>query len=258
MLLTKDFHRDAAITSKADASGKKTFLFLFKVAALVALISFAGFAAISYYKHPVAVISGISMLPNYTQDDVYVTTRVFSTPERFRVVLFDSDGIDNPTANSLREKIKVKGNFAKRVIGVPGDIIEMSLDTGLLIKINDLDVSHSADLTKPTFDVVDSKDISVMVPALYLNEKIGNETHAIYALSTPKSKMTPSQLKMIEDSIIPISTEALNANVTGDIARFTVPKGHLFLVSDNRVDGLDSRQLGFVPVNSVISVFEEK
>jgi len=77
-------------------------------------------------------------------------------------------------------------------------------------------------------------------------------------LSTPKSKMTPSQLKMIEDSIIPISTEALNANVTGDIARFTVPKGHLFLVSDNRVDGLDSRQLGFVPVNSVISVFEEK
>lgn len=258
MLLTKNFPKDAAIKSKADASGKNTFIHLLKVSSLVALISIIFFAAISYYKHPVAVITGISMLPNYTQDEIHVTTRVFSTPERFRVVLFDSEGIQNPTANDLREKINIKGNFAKRVIGVPGDKIKLSLDTGLLISLNGEKVNHSSDLTKPTFDVVNSNDLSVIVPALYLNETIGDQTHAIYSLAIPKSEMNTPQLKMIEESIIPLSTKALNAKVAGSVAQFTVPEGQLFLVSDNRVDGLDSRQLGFVPVASVISIFEEK
>jgi len=258
MLLTKNFPNDAAIKSKADASGKKTFLHLVKVSIVVALISTIAFAGISYYKHPVAVITGISMLPNYTQDDVHVTTRVFSTPERFRVVLFDSTGIDNPVANTLRQNMAIQGNFAKRVIGIPGDVITLSLDTGLILSLNGETVMYTSDFTKPTFDVVDSTDMSTIVPALYLTETIGKHTHAIYSLSIPKSEMSVAQRNMIDDSIVPLSTKALNAAVDNGIATFTVPEGNLFLVSDNRVDGLDSRQLGFVPATSVISVFEDK
>lgn len=258
MLLTINTPKDAAIKGKADASGKNTFLNMVKVIVVATLISVVCFSAISYYKHPVAVITGISMLPNYSQDEIHVTTRVFSTPERFRVVLFESEGISNPVADNLRDKLKIKGNFAKRVIGIPGDIIEMSLDTGLLVTLNNEKFTHASDFSKPTFDVVNSNDTSIVIPALYLNETIGKQTHAIYSLSTPKSQMDKAQLKMIEESIVPLSTKALNAKITGDIARFEVPKGQLFLVSDNRVDGLDSRQLGFVPVTSVISIFLEK
>lgn len=258
MLLTKNLSQDAISKDTAEASGKKAS---FRFATMLLVIVFAstiGFFAISYFKHPVAVITGISMLPNYTQDEVHVTTRTFITPERFRVVLFKSEEINNPSANLLRQRMNISGNFAKRVMGVPGDVFTLSLDTGLFLTLNGQPFTYENDLSKPTFDVVDKSNINTFVPAAYLYETIGDKTHAVYALATPKSSMTTEQSKLIEQSIIPLSTKALNGKVEGNVVTIKVPEGKLFLVSDNRVDGLDSRQLGFVPVHAVISVFEEK
>ena len=242
----------------SETPSKSTLPKLIGVVILTALIAALCFSIISYYKHPVAVITGTSMLPNYSQDQVHVTTRVFSTPERFRVVLFDSAGFDSTDAQNLRSKKGVSGNFAKRVMGIPGDVITYSLNTGLLVTFNGEPVTYRADLSKRTFDVVDTEDPSVSVGAAYLNEKIGSHSHSIYSLSTPKSQMTNDQLSLVKGSIIPFSPNALNANVSGNEITINVEDGYVLLMSDNRVDGLDSRQMGFVKINSLISVFEEE
>jgi signal peptidase I len=228
------------------------------VVILTALIAALCFSTISYYKHPVAVITGVSMLPNYSQDEVHVTTRVFSTPERFRVVLFDSSGFDSAEAQELRDTKNVKGEFAKRVMGIPGDTITYSLDSGLLLTFNDEPVVYKADPSKRTFDLVDSENPSISVGATYLNETIGSQSHSIYSLSSSKSKMTNEQLTLVEDSIIPFSAGALSASVSGDKVTIEVPDGYVLLMSDNRVDGLDSRQMGLLKISSLISVFEKE
>tara|TARA_R110001583_G_scaffold85368_2_gene223690 strand:+ start:2093 stop:2869 length:777 start_codon:yes stop_codon:yes gene_type:complete len=246
------------VSESVETPRKTTLPKLAGVVLLSALITALCFSIISYYKHPVAVITGTSMLPNYSQDEIHVTTRVFSTPERFRVVLFDAAGFNSNEAQTLRDKKGVKGNFAKRVIGIPGDVIIYSVNSGLLISHNGEPVLYQVDMSKRTFDVVDSKDPSISVGASYLNETIGSNSHSIYSLSTPKSQMNNKQLALIDGAIIPFDPNALRADVEGDDVTITVPEGHVLLMSDNRVDGLDSRQMGFVKINSLISVFEEK
>ena len=85
-------------------------------------------------------------------------------------------------------------DFIKRVIGLPGDRVEMNGET------------------------------------VYINGEPYDDQHAFYG----NARGVPSK-----------------TSSTGHFGPVTVPKGHLFVMGDNRNHSYDSRFWGFVPMSSV-------
>ena len=87
----------------------------------LAVVIIVGFIVRTYVAVPVAV-SGQSMADTYNDGDIVLATRfdyMFGTPERGDVVLCEVDGRD--------------GMYVKRVVGLPGDYVEI---TNGMISIN--------------------------------------------------------------------------------------------------------------------------
>ena len=88
---------------------------------LLAVIVILGFIVRTFVAVPV-VVAGQSMADTYNDGDIVLVTRfdyLFGTPERGDVVLCEVDGRD--------------GMYVKRVVGLPGDYVEI---TNGMISIN--------------------------------------------------------------------------------------------------------------------------
>ena len=88
---------------------------------LLAVIVILGFIVRTFVAVPV-VVAGQSMADTYNDGDIVLVTRfdyLFGTPERGDVVLCEVDGRD--------------GMYVKRVVGMPGDYVEI---TNGMISIN--------------------------------------------------------------------------------------------------------------------------
>ena len=134
-----------------------------------------------------------------------------STPERGDIVVF---------RNPKRQDI----NYVKRVIGLPGDDIQVQ--RGILF-INDQPVRR-IEVPLPSF--IGSNGINKS----YLEILPNNQQHTILEMRGDRG----------------------NAD---DTPRFTVPAGHYFMMGDNRDNSSDSRflnDLGFVPFDHLIGRVE--
>jgi signal peptidase I len=111
-------------------------------------------------------------------------------------------------------------NLVKRVIGIPGDIIEMRDDR--------LFVNGTALNYRPVNDPADASLLSTARAQnhSYQQETLGGRAHSIMLL--------PDRYSM--RSFGPV----------------TVPDGHYFMMGDSRDDSFDSRYIGFVPRGNIL------
>ena len=122
-------------------------------------------------------------------------------------------------------------DYIKRVVGLPGDTIEY-VNRRLTINGEAIALTNQDDFLDPDRRIVSKQ---------YL-EKLGRVDHAILndpdMASIHVAQVRPEVFKNCE-----ISTERL---------RCVVPKGHYFMMGDNRDNSVDSRYWGFVPDSNVV------
>ncbi|PKH86118.1 signal peptidase I [Colwellia sp. Bg11-28] len=120
-----------------------------------------------------------------------------TTPKRGEIVVFESK------AAELR--------LVKRVIGLPGDVVEMNNE---VIKVNGKPLSYK--IVDKLINKTNSQNITTSI------EKIGNIEHHININNTASNRLS---------NFLPV----------------TVPSGHYLVLGDNRRHSADSRVYGFVP-----------
>ncbi|MDL4841121.1 signal peptidase I [Aquibacillus rhizosphaerae] len=132
-----------------------------------------------------SIVKGESMMPNLQDGDRILLSKI-SKIERFDEIAFHAPDSED--------------NYVKRVIGLPGDEIEMKNDT------------------------------------LYINNEAYNEPY----LKMYKEELSANQYLTNNFTL----EELTNQKV--------VPKGHYFVLGDNRSVSKDSRSFGFIREDTVI------
>ncbi len=198
---------------------------IFKEIKSIAIIILAVFAFRSTFIEPFRIPSG-SMIPTLNigdfilvnkfsygfklpysdmfSDPIYLTN--FEPPKRDDVIVFKYP--EDPSIN-----------YIKRVIGVPGDEIEMIEKR---VFLNGKLISYIPDSSVATKDFADSFD------GMKVNIfKVPNNNHDYFIQSTDR------------------------ATKADTITRFKVPAGKYFVMGDNRDFSGDSRYWGFVPEENI-------
>lgn len=160
-------------------------------------------------------VSGHSMDPTL-KDGGYVVTNTLLPVNRFDIV----------TAKELDSNDK-EYKIVKRVIGMPGDVIEYNKDK---LYVNGVETAEKY-LSK------------------YLDEFANDKLQTVYADSADY-KSTAKKAKSFTYQSNDLATGA--KNLSSDHFKVKVPANSYFLVGDNRIVSKDSRQIGFFPKANII------
>lgn len=195
----------------------------------------------SVFAEPFRIPSG-SMVPTLLIGDHIVVTKYsyglripltripvteLKVPDRGDVVVFVYPGSDVEAGDASEKKASywvdlpfpplATLDYVKRVVGLPGDTIEVKDNT---VYINGVAQSQQQD---GSFTFVD--DRCRENPTTLFEEKLGNASHAALA--------------------------AEYGYTMRDYGPVTVPEGHIFAMGDNRDHSSDSRVWGFVPLRNI-------
>ncbi len=125
-------------------------------------------------------------------------------------------------------------DYIKRVIGLPGDVVEYKNKT---LSINGVPITQTS--------LPDYYNESRMSYAKRFEEKIGAATHQLLNYDTRSAGWPEDET----DGDFPFKS---NCQYSSLGVTCKVPEGHYFMMGDNRDDSLDSRYFGFVPDKNIV------
>lgn len=178
-----------------------------------------------FYLYPPVEIKGYSMWPTLKNKEMYFSLPLLEI-EHGDIVAFN--------ASSYREgkrdfKKSIFGTYyIKRVIGLPGDIIEY-------------------DSKNMQFTINGQKETYCEALDLYIDDyQEWIESRDRYLKELSENKMEKALFHMNKTGFL----NTYNDNF--DSWRYEVPEGYVFLAGDNREDSTDSRYFGPVPMDYLI------
>jgi signal peptidase I len=158
--------------------------------------------------------------------------RIFSNlPERGDVVVFRPPGEDI--------------DFIKRVIGLPGDTVEVR--DGMLV-LNGKPIPRQS-IGNVGVPISDNSPCRVVGPATRMVETLPSGDSAC---------LYPAYTETLPGGRSYVVLDQIDDPRIDDMSPVRVPEGHLFLMGDNRDDSLDSRfapiegGIGFVPMENLV------
>lgn len=190
------------------------------------------FALRSFVVEPFRIPSG-SMLPTLQNGDLILVNK-FQYGIRLPVIDKKVIELGTPSRGDVmvfRYPVDTNVDYIKRVVGLPGDVIQYQ---NKVLTINGQPVPHvrHGDYFEP--------DRSAYVGRY--TESLGDVPHDILL-----NKQSPQDYMAITD--FPFRQ---NCDYLGNGVRCTVPEGHYFMMGDNRDNSLDSRYWGFVPDEYIV------
>jgi signal peptidase I len=186
----------------------------------------------SFIVEPFRIPSG-SMLPTLQNGDLILVNK-FEYGIRLPVLDRKIINVGSPERGDVmvfRYPVDPDVDYIKRVIGLPGDVIEYR-NKELSINGQPVPVSRDGDFYEPDRAAYIGRYI----------ETLQDRKHDI--LVNPNARQ----------DLMPITNypNRANCDYSGSGVRCTVPKGHYFVMGDNRDNSLDSRYWGFVPDDHIV------
>lgn len=183
-------------------------------------VIFAVLVIRSFLAEPFRIPSG-SMMPTLLTGD-FILVNKFAYGIRIPVVNRKLIEIGAPARGDVivfRYPVDPSTDYIKRVIGVPGDVIEYR---GRQLSVNGQPVAR-----EPLGRYVGEGASAYMTGADRLLERLPERAHEILELPGTRGQRVPE-------------------------GRWTVPAGHFFVLGDNRDNSQDSRVWGFVPEENLV------
>ncbi len=191
----------------------------------------------SFLFEPFKIPSG-SMIPTLHVGD-YILVNKFTYGIRLPVADIKVIDVNNPQRGDVmvfRYPVDPSMNFIKRVVGVPGDVIEY--------RNKQLTINGVVQQQQPAGedDYTDERS-GLKVRAMKYMENLNGHMHPIL--------VRPDTPLLYTRGVMDFPHRG-NCTITDDDVRCTVPPGSYFMMGDNRDNSEDSRYWGFVPDRNIV------
>lgn len=183
--------------------------------------------------------SGLSMLPNYWPAQSVVGNSQFDHVQRGQAYMTSDAKYRQTLGEASTNAVSLK-----RVVGTPGDVLVFDTASGQMLSINGTQVAYETTEGYSNFETTESSTGTSVVAPLLLQKSPGSAPYMVYQITESQQQaLTTAQQALVKTYTAFTYLKSLHQDAQGDTT-ITLADDEYFLLSDNRVVGVDSRYYG--------------